>query len=134
MKKLILIVLLLTVSSIVMSKDISEINNPVSICPLVYLNTVKSSLEKKLVGEDRYNDKLQHCSASCMFAIHCPVTDVAVMGILKELADLLGVGNAEVKDLEADFDGIRIQAKHHFNKYDQCIKACKDIHPKKLCN
>lgn len=52
-------------------------------------------------------DKQKHCRATAQIAASCSVPEARLAGILKEVADLFGKGNAEWADLRADWAGVR---------------------------
>jgi len=52
------------------------------------------------------NDKSKHCVVSCLLAAKCGQDESSLMGILKEVVDIFGPGNAEWADLEADWHGL----------------------------
>lgn len=100
----------------------------VPICSLYYLNSVK-----KTVMANGEHDKFKHCAVSCMLALRCPAADVLEIGILKELADIIGPGNAEMKDLEADYTGVYLVVDKKVKDDKSCIKQCHKIYPENSC-
>lgn len=70
------------------------------------------------------NDKNRHCTVSCMFTLRCPVDDVLAIGVLKEVKDVFGPGNAEVDDLKADLLGIELAVKGAARTNKQCLQQC----------
>jgi len=52
-------------------------------------------------------DKQTHCRATALIAARCSVSEAYAAGIVKELKDLLGPGDAEWGDLRADWAGVR---------------------------
>lgn len=123
MKKMITL-LLITISL----NTLAEEKEKTAICSLWYASDVKAIVEKK--GKF---DKFKHCAVSCLLTLRCPATDVMQIGIYKELADVLGPGNAEMKDLVADFDGIDLVVKRKAKTDDQCIKQCHVLYPENSC-
>lgn len=70
------------------------------------------------------NDKNRHCSVSCMLSLRCQREEVMILGILKELKDVFGPGNAERDDLIADKYGIDL-VKHGRARTDlECFEQC----------
>lgn len=106
-------------------------NDKISQCILTYLMPLKMITEKK-VGPDGADDKLKHCSLSCMLSIHCLTAEVAVVGVAKEIADIFGPGNAEFEDLQADYKGIAIYTEHKVKKYSECVRLCEIPYPRKI--
>ena len=48
------------------------------------------------------NDNNRHCTLSCMLTLKCAAADVLAAGVLKEVTDIFGPGNAEAADLAAE--------------------------------
>ena len=71
-------------------------------------------------------DKIQHCALSCQVALKCSLFSTTILGLAKEAYDILGPGNAEWKDLSANFQGIILSYYVSTNK--QCINRCKIIY------
>ncbi|HMN45118.1 MAG TPA: hypothetical protein PKE27_11115 [Povalibacter sp.] len=51
-------------------------------------------------------DAQTHCIAAGLIARHCSVTEAGLASLGKELRDLLGPGDAQWRDLEADRRGV----------------------------
>jgi hypothetical protein len=98
------------------------------ICSTYYLSSIKTKAEK--MGA---YDKFKHCAVSCMLALRCPASDVLEIGILKELADLVGPGNAEMEDLQADFLGVEIVLNSKAKTDENCKTQCDKIYPRNKC-
>jgi len=107
---------------------IAEEKQKTAICSLWYASEVKDKVEKK----GSY-DKFKHCAVSCLLTLRCPATDVMQIGIYKELADIVGPGNAEMKDLMSNFDGIDLVLRRKAKNDDECIKQCHVLYPEKAC-
>lgn len=74
-------------------------------------------------------DKWKHCALSCLLARRCGAEDAFVLGILKELADLVGPGTAEWADLQADANGVTLW-RLGFGRNDQmCKDQCASLYP-----
>jgi len=69
------------------------------------------------------NDKLKHCSLSCMIAKRCLSAETSLLGLLKEFSDLFTDGNAEWADIKANYRGIKISRK--VQTVSECIDQCK---------
>jgi hypothetical protein len=69
-------------------------------------------------------DKTMHCTLSCALALRCPNIEVWNLGVLKELFDLLGFGDAEWADLEANYYGIRLSYSRSIRDRFDCLDAC----------
>lgn len=71
-------------------------------------------------------DKLKHCTLSCLVARRCASWEVDVVGILKEILDLFGPGNAEGSDIEANRIGINFS--DITKNDDDCFRFCKQVY------
>lgn len=96
----------------------------IGLCSAYYARRLKSEVNKP-----RANDKWKHCSLSCMLAIRCGGQDSFIVGILKELADMVGPGNAEWADLQADADGVSLAVLRIARTDEQCQEHCADMYP-----
>lgn len=94
------------------------------LCSLIYKNKAKAKAESL----SNY-DKFKHCYVSCYLARRCPSLDVMELGIIKELVDIVGPGNAEFADLQADRDGVKLGDQLRGANDEACEKACKGIYP-----
>lgn len=69
-------------------------------------------------------DKQKHCRATAAIAATCSVPEARLAGILKEVADLFGKGNAEWADLRADWAGVRCaRAAQNVASIESCCAA-----------
>ena len=97
---------------------------------------VKCSLKhiphaKTWINQQYYNtfDKFKHCAISCYLDLRCPRAQVGLIGILKEIRDAMGYGNAEWADIRADFYGLKlVRKKMAFNDED-CARKCDEKYP-----
>lgn len=119
MKLFTLFSLLFSVSSIA-----AEEQNQWIACPLYYLKEVKKTVESH--GD---YDKYKHCAVSCMLTLRCSPADVMEIGLYKEIVDVFGPGNAEIADLRADSQGIRLALSRSINTDQQCIESCQKTFP-----
>ena len=94
------------------------------VCPLLYYSSVK-----KMVEENGSFDKYKHCAVSCALTLRCPATDVLELGLLKELVDVVGPGNAELNDLKADYEGVALASTSRAKTDRECINKCHKIYP-----
>ncbi len=64
-----------------------------------------------------------------MLARRCGTEDAFLLGIIKELADVVGPGNAEWADLNADADGVTLY-RIGLGRTDQmCKDQCETLYP-----
>ena len=70
----------------------------------------------------KYRDKSLHCIISCRMAHKCGKVGSWSIGIVKEIADLLGMGNPEMADIKANNYGIKLSGQIS-NAY-QCDDYC----------
>ena len=102
----------------------NESSEAIPVCSLLYVKAVKKKAESH--GD---LDKYKHCAVSCMLALRCPAYDVLEIGILKELADIVGPGNAELNDFKANYEGVNLVTSKKSRTDESCIKECKKIYP-----
>ena len=69
-------------------------------------------------------DKNRHCSVSCMLALKCNDSEVLMVGMLKEFKDLLGPGDADTADIEANITGIALASKGAAWTDGECLSSC----------
>jgi hypothetical protein len=98
------------------------------ICPMYYYSSVKTTVE----ANGQY-DKYKHCAVSCMLTLRCPAIDVLELGILKELADTVGPGNAEIADLKADYYGVALVSNRKVKTDKACMLQCHLKYPENSC-
>lgn len=99
------------------------------ICSTLHYSEVK----KKVETEGSY-DKFKHCAVSCLLSLRCSPVEVMQLGVLKELGDILGPGNAEWEDLEADANGVKLVTSKKAKTDKQCFQGCHKLHsPTKNC-
>ncbi len=100
----------------------------IPICSALFVSSVKTKAEK-MGGYDKF----KHCAVSCMLTLRCPASDVLEIGILKELADVFGPGNAEMDDLEADFKGVELVLQKKATSDDVGSTNYDKIYPRHSC-
>ena len=98
------------------------------ICPIYHYKSVK-----KIAESSGQYDKFKHCAVSCLLTLRCPAVDVLEIGILKELADVVGPGNAELDDLKANFDGVDLVVKKKVKTDKACLAGCHKLYPANSC-
>ena len=69
-------------------------------------------------------DKNRHCTVSCMLGLRCNLNEVMLVGILKEIKDVFGPGNAERADLIADKYGIDLVKYKRASIDSECLEQC----------
>jgi hypothetical protein len=100
----------------------------VILCPTFYYSSVKKTVEA-----NGAHDKFKHCAVSCLLALRCPAVDVLELGILKELADMIGPGNSEMDDLKADYYGVGLVTSSKAKTDKACISQCHTLYPENSC-
>jgi hypothetical protein len=118
--KILLLILSLLLSTVVQANESAEL----IVCPLLYYSAVK-----KMVEENGSFDKYKHCAVSCALTLRCPATDVLELGVLKELIDVVGPGNAEINDLKADYEGVALASTFKAKTDRECMNKCHQIYP-----
>jgi len=94
-----------------------------AICSYLYSHSAIKKVEKL------QNDKLKHCSVTCMLTLKCGAADALELGLLKEIKDLFGEGNAEWADLEANQTGAYQAIIGRARNDRECISRCQDYYP-----
>jgi len=107
----------------------AEEKQAVPICSMYYASAVK-----KIAEANGKFDKFKHCSVSCMLTLRCPAVDVLEIGILKELADVVGPGNAEMADLRADYAGVDLAVSKKAKTDQTCMDKCHGLYPEGSCH
>ncbi len=69
-------------------------------------------------------DKNRHCTVSCMLALKCSDNEVLMIGLLKEIKDFFGPGEASEEDLKADAFGVSLVSKNAAKSDSQCLSQC----------
>ena len=108
---------------------------------LLQLSTSSHAAEEKficsaLVGRSFYqelkplpvSDKTKHCALSCFLSLRCGPFESLNVGLLKELLDILGPGQAEMADLQANQQGITLALAGRARSKSQCLRECKTIY------
>ena len=77
------------------------------------------------------NDKLQHCTLSCIMAVGCSLRGSALIGLAKEVRDLMSKsGTADLKDLRANMTGlsqaVAIRRDRSEQPSSECFNRCED--------
>lgn len=114
------------------TKNASQVINPLEDFQFTTENSNKLICATTYFGRYRswavrqYGDKFKHCALSCMVARRCPHWEVEVVGVLKEVMDIFGPGNAEVADHLANRQGIRFSS---MTKDDSdCVRFCRQVY------
>ena len=68
----------------------------------------------------KISDKAQHCSLSCLVARKCQTMNILFLGFFKEMVDIVGPGNSEIADMQANFLGTYFA----FNSKQSCLYLC----------
>jgi RHS repeat-associated protein len=68
-------------------------------------------------------DKYVHCLISCYMTVTCGTATAAAAGIGKEAEDLVGPGDPDWEDLEADYRGIRCGREFRKRRKGSCEQA-----------
>lgn len=122
MKKLLILFLIFVTSNSIANDSRNYAKN--MICAISSANYYKRVLEVQTLEVDKY----KHCTISCIVGIECGVTPTAVLGIAKELYDLLGAGNPEWADLLANIRGLRVGQRVGIQNFEDCKNACFNIY------
>ncbi len=112
-------ILFITLSLLISTQSFAE--------EMMICSALNYSKVKKIVESQGSYDKYKHCAVSCLLTLRCPASEVFNLGVLKELADMVGPGNAEWDDLKADAEGIKLVTSKKAKTDQQCIDQCKLI-------
>lgn len=77
-----------------------------------------------IASEHSEYDKNRHCTVSCMLALKCNDQEVMMVGLLKEIQDVFGPGEADSEDLKADAFGISLVSSSAAKTDSQCLTTC----------
>ena len=94
------------------------------VCSAFY---VKSLAAK--VNAPNARDKFKHCSVSCMLTLRCGGIDTYSAGLLKELLDMMGMGNPEMADIHANVTGINFAKNKEATNDEECMNLCGKSFP-----
>ena len=109
MQKLILMIFFVALSNPVTAEDQGPF------CTSYYVLKWKDQVEQL-----NTSDKAKHCSLSCLVARRCDNNDILVFGLIKEMVDLIGPGNSEWEDMEANRQGVLYAHQSH----RRCLFLC----------
>jgi len=123
--KIFFILIIIIASTQIQAKESQKM---IPICSLYYVSDIK-----KVVESNGKFDKFKHCSVSCMLTLRCPAEDVLEIGILKELGDIIGPGNAEWDDLRADYKGVELAVQKKGKTDKECMQQCHLVYPESAC-
>jgi hypothetical protein len=99
------------------------------ICSTLYYPYAKSWVDL----QPNQFDKFKHCAVSCFLALRCPASDVMQLGVLKEVIDFFGPGNAEYEDLKADAYGISLVTSKKVKEDKKCAIECDKRYSDSSC-
>ena len=97
----------------------AKAEGPELICSLLNVKRVKA-----IATSHSTFDKNRHCSVSCMLTLKCGAVEAMSMGVLKEIQDLFGPGQADVADLAADAMGVDLAFLRTARTDIQCLEQC----------
>jgi hypothetical protein len=75
------------------------------------------------------NDKVYHCGVSCVLSARYGAVTAMMIGIAKEVEDIFTPGDADMKNLDADYAGVSI-GRHFQDDYkllDACAQRCVQV-------
>ena len=127
--KTILFVLTLHVSS-AHARDL--ICKPSTIRAVYHQVTRRTCHEEELRSCERKrirNDKNLHCAVSCVLTLKCFPSDVLIIGLGKEIYDCVSPGDADIRDLEADYRGVHLVSSGRARNTSDCYQQCDSYYP-----
>ncbi len=83
----------------------------------------------EIAQEANTTDKQKHCFVSCALTLKCEAGEVLLMGISKEIWDLITPGNADMEDIWADIKGIEFAERGVARNQGQCFNFCSQYYP-----
>jgi len=86
------------------------------------------SMAKEL-NEKPLLDKVKRCTLTCVVTQHCSQYSARSLGYLKEILDLMGMGNAEWDDLVANELGIELAVSQRARTKAECYEQCQLYYP-----
>lgn len=101
-----------------------------ALCSSLFASAIKAKVEKI----SSVTDKFKHCAVSCMLTLRCGPSDALSLGVIKEIVDVFGEGNAEWADIEADTIGINLGISRKVKADNHCINECLEYYPKHCPN
>ena len=102
-----------------MTLTTAKAEGPELICSLLNVKRVKAIA----ISHSRF-DKNRHCSVSCMLTLKCGAVEAMSMGVLKEIQDLFGPGQADMADLAADAMGVDLAFQRTARTDINCLEQC----------
>lgn len=111
--------ILLTILALISFNALAKPSPDKLICSMKHSKAVVAVAER----HSTY-DKNRHCTVSCMLGLRCNLNEVMLAGILKELQDVFGPGNAERSDLIADKYGIDLVRHKRATVDSECLDQC----------
>lgn len=97
--------------------------------PEVICSLLNAKKVIKIASSHSTYDKNRHCTVSCILTLKCPAEEVAMVGVLKEIKDFFGPGEADIKDIEADLMGVALAQTRAANTNTQCLSQCDLYYP-----
>lgn len=73
-------------------------------------------------------DKTKHCALSCYLALRCGGVESFQVGLIKEVLDLMGMGQADWADIRANQQGITMAVSGRARSKLQCLRECRAIY------
>ena len=70
-------------------------------------------------------DKIKHCTLTCVVTQQCSQYSARSLGYVKEILDLLGMGQAEWDDLAANELGIQLAISDRARTKLECYEQCQ---------
>ncbi|MBY0516366.1 MAG: hypothetical protein K2P81_05630 [Bacteriovoracaceae bacterium] len=111
---------LILIPIMILSLNAFAAESPEFICATIKGRALYSKLK-----EMPLRDKTKHCTLSCHLTLKCSAIESWNMGLLKEIIDVFGPGNAEWDDLKADVAGIHLAEDKRATTTPECLRECK---------
>ena len=105
------------------------------ICKPSTIKRVKTEVEARTSNRERINfcnktnDKNLHCAVSCILTLQCFSSDVLLLGLGKEIVDVFTPGDADLRDLLADYRGVSLVTSGRARNKRDCYQQCDSYYP-----
>lgn len=94
------------------------------ICKPSHIRSVNAEVKARNAG-----DKNMHCAVSCILTLKCFSSDVLLIGVGKEIIDMFTPGDADLRDLKADYRGINLVTSGRARNKRDCYQQCDSYYP-----
>jgi hypothetical protein len=83
----------------------------------------------KELNEKPLKDKVKHCTLTCVVTQECSQYSARSLGYIKEILDLMGMGQADWDDISANELGIQLAVTEKAQNKLECYQQCQLNYP-----